>query len=138
MHGRRCYNGALDSLVKQGYSMKEPPSKKSRRARKVTLASLEAQGYMGEGVAATELSHRGRDGALDSLKAEGFTREEASYVHARRGYNRALDSLVVQGHLMEEAPSKKGRQCYRGIIASLEAMDLRGRGWHHRSSEVSA
>ena len=39
-------------------------------------------------------ARRGYDGALDSLKAEGFTREEASYVHARQDYNCALDSLI--------------------------------------------
>ncbi len=83
---------------------------------------------MGEGVAATELRHRVRNGALDFLEAEGFTREEASYVHAPRGYDSALDSLVAQGYLMKEAPSKKGRQCYRDIIASLEAQGFTGKG----------
>jgi len=29
VHGRRGYDGALDSLVKQGYSMKEAPREKA-------------------------------------------------------------------------------------------------------------
>ncbi len=101
--------------------MEEAPSEKGRRARKGTLASLEAQGYTGEGVAASELSHRGCNGALDSLEAEGFTREEASYVHGHRGYDVALDSLVKQGYSMEEAPDEKGRRGYDGALDSLEA-----------------
>ena len=56
------------------------------------LASLEAQGFMGEGEAAsapTELGCRGREGALASLEAQGFTGEggaaSASTEFARRG-----------------------------------------------------
>ena len=50
---------------------------------------------------------KGREAVLDSLEAEGFTREEASSVHGCRGYNGALDSLVKQGYSMKEAPSEK-------------------------------
>ena len=45
------------------------------RGREAALASLEAQGFMGEGAASRELGHRGRDGALATLEAQGFTEE---------------------------------------------------------------
>ena len=62
------------------------------RRRRGALASLEAQGFTGEGgarSAATELGHRSRGGALASLEAQGFTgeggAESASTEFGRRG-----------------------------------------------------
>ena len=44
---------------------------------KAVVASLEAQGFTGEGGASSELGHRGRNGDLASQVAQGFSREEA-------------------------------------------------------------
>jgi hypothetical protein len=46
-----------------------------------------------QGITFHELGHRGREAALDSLKAEGFTREEASSELGHRGRDGALASL---------------------------------------------
>ena len=63
--------------------------------REAALASLEAQGYTGEGVASSELSHHGRDGALASLIAQGFMGEgEASSEQGHRRCNSAVNYLI--------------------------------------------
>ena len=63
---------------------------------------------------------KGREAALASLEAQGFTEEgEALSVHARRGYDGTLDSLVAQGYSMEEAPSENGRRAHDGAVNNL-------------------
>jgi hypothetical protein len=75
------------------------------QGREAALASLEAQGFSQE-EASTELSHRGRDGALASLEAQGFTGEGvASTELGHRGRDGALASLETQGFTGEGAAS---------------------------------
>ena len=75
--------------------------------REAALASLEAQGYTGEGVASSELSHHGRDGALASLIAQGFTGEgEASSEQGHRRCNSAVNYLIDNGVDPKKASSE--------------------------------
>jgi hypothetical protein len=49
-------------------------------------------------------SIKGCEAVLDSLEAKGFTREEASSVHARQGYDGSLDAIVAIGIVRARMP----------------------------------
>ena len=76
------------------------------------LAVLRAQGITFE-----KLGRRGREAALDSLVAEGFSREEASTELGHRGRRGALASLERQGFTGEG-----------GTLTASEELASRG-GW---------
>ena len=88
----RVANAAKDSLVAEGFSREEASSELGHRGRRGAIASLERQGFTGEGgtlTASEELARRARVGALASLERQGFTGEDgrvsASTEFARRG-----------------------------------------------------
>ena len=77
--GHRGIEAALAILKAEGITRKEALREICLQRRRGALASLKAQGFTGEGGAAsasTELGCRGRGGrALASLEAQGFTGE---------------------------------------------------------------
>ena len=58
-----------------------------------------------KGITFQELSHRGCETALDSLKAQGFSRKEVLTEFGHRGRDGALASLEAQGFTGEGAAS---------------------------------
>jgi hypothetical protein len=85
-----------------------------------------------QGITFCELGHRGREAALDSLEAEGFSREEALReigLQRRRG---ALASLEAQGFTGEggtrSASTELGHRGRDGAQDSLEAKGFTGEG----------
>jgi hypothetical protein len=62
--GHQCIKAALAILRVEGYMRKEALREIRNRRRRGALASLEAQGFTGEGAPSRELGHRGRRGAF--------------------------------------------------------------------------
>ena len=86
-----------------------------------TIPSLEAQGFIGEDVAALELGHRSYKGTLASLEAQGFTGEGVAA--SEQGCQRrkgALAFLEVQRLMREEATSEQGEMailfCWQFVL----------------------
>ena len=76
--GHRGLEASLVILEAEGFSREESLREVGLRRRGGALASLELQGFTGEGgarSASSELGHRGRGGALASHELQGFTGE---------------------------------------------------------------
>jgi hypothetical protein len=90
----------------------------------------------GLGITFQELGHRGRGGALASLEAQGFKGEggaaSASTELARRGGERGLEAslaiLEAEGITRREALREIGLQRCGGALASLEVQGFTGEG----------
>jgi hypothetical protein len=100
----------IPSLEAQGFIGEDVAALElGHRSYKGTLASLEAQGFTGEGVAASEQGCQRRKGALASLEVQGFTEEGvAALEFGHRGHKGNLASLEVQRLMREEATSEQG------------------------------
>ena len=95
-----------------------------------------------QGIDYEELGRRGREAALDSLVAEGFSREEASSELGHRGRRGALASLERQG-FTEEGGTKTASQELAsrgrgGALASLYTQGFTGEGGTKTASEELA
>jgi hypothetical protein len=112
--GRRGGEASIEAIVAileaEGFTRIEGLRALGHQLRGGSLASLEAQGFTGEGgtaSASTELGHRGRGGSLASLEAQGFTGEggarSASWElghrggEARSGIYRTSGNCIVEG-----------------------------------------
>ena len=91
--GHRCIKAALAILRVEGYMRKEALREIGNQRRRGALASLEVQGFTGEGAASSELGHRGRRGALNSLEAQGFTGEGAESSELARRCGEACSAI---------------------------------------------
>ena len=106
------------------------------RGRRGALASIEAQGFTGEGAASRELGRRGGErgieAALAILEDEGFTRKEALRDMGLRRCRGALASLEAQGFTGEggaaSASTDLASRGRRGALASLEVQGFTGEG----------
>ena len=87
----------------------------------------------GQGMTFHELGHRGRRGALASIEAQGFTGEgAASRELGRRGGERGIEAALAiledEGFTRKEALRDMGLRRCRGALASLEAQGFTGEG----------
>jgi len=75
------------------------------KGRETALASLEAEGFTRE-EPSSEFGHRSREATLAPLEAEGFTREEASLEFDRQGREGAVNNLINEGVDPKKASSE--------------------------------
>ncbi len=112
-------------MVEQGVPSEEAASELSRRGRTGAIASLVQQGVPSE-EAASEHGRRGRTGAIASLVRQGVLLEEAASELGHRGRTGAIASLVEQGVPSEEAASEHGRRGGAGNRLKGKFVDLHG------------
>jgi hypothetical protein len=75
------------------------------KGRETALASLEAEGFTRE-EPSSEFGHRSREATLAPLEAEGFMREEASLEFDRQGREGAVNNLINEGVDPKKASSE--------------------------------
>ena len=75
------------------------------KGRETALASLKAEGFTRE-EPSSEFGHRSREATLAPLEAEGFTREESSLEFDRQGREGAVNNLINEGVDPKKASSE--------------------------------
>ena len=124
----RVANAAKDSLVAEGFSREEASSELGHRGRRGAIASLERQGFTGEGgtlTASEELARRARVGAIASLERQGFTGEG--------GTKTASQELASSGGWAKSAIYRESGNCwYPGCTKAIRSSGFCD---HHRQKK---